>query len=319
MLIATPAAPTLALDRTAAVAISSLDGLAGAIAHARRVELSAWMLGSDRLVGALEDAAHGRARVDVMLEREPYAPVRADAQALARRNAARARELRAHHVRVHLVESRGAPLHLKAALVDGVAYLDDRNWAEHGAQTIVRSNRKSDVAAVEAALANAAGDAASPKYSAPEGGRGLALRKDRALRLEADLIARAPEGSLVRCASEWLLPGSIVTKALLARAAAGERVEVLVDECNPAAKDARREFAALARLRDAGAEVRVGRTTEKLCIAGDAGWVGSANATPGFLATVDWGLTSRARAIVSALAQRFDRAWDSARQIPRPT
>jgi hypothetical protein len=69
----------------------------------------------------------------------------------------------------------------------------------------------------------------------------------------------------------------------------------------------------LDRLERAGVEIRLGCAAEKLCIAGDAGWLGSANASAGRPETLDWGFRTRAPALVADLAQRFERRWQTAR------
>jgi hypothetical protein len=71
----------------------------------------------------------------------------------------------------------------------------------------------------------------------------------------------------------------------------------------------------LAQLSAAGAEVRVesGRHDEKLCVAGNRAWIGSANATTGFPDTVDWGVRTHAASAVDRLRATFERNWRAAK------
>ena len=76
---------------------------------------------------------------------------------------------------------------MKAAVVDGVAWLDDRNWAGSGSETVVRDSDPDDVAAVAAAVAGR-----------PGADRHLATTKAGAQRLESAVIADAGSAPLAR-------------------------------------------------------------------------------------------------------------------------
>ena len=280
--------------------LSSRGELLGALARARRVELAAYTLGPNRLLGALEAAAERGATVRVNLEGAPYARDPARAAAFRARNAALAAQLRLHGVRVRLSAARGAPLHLKAAVVDSALFLDDRNWPEGGPDTILRTTAPRDVAAARAAISGR-----TPRDA------DLALRKDRALAAEARTIAHV-RGGRVDCESESF-SASPVSRALLAAARRGVHVRVLVAARELHGKGARRELVALHALRAAGAEVRATRSDEKFCVAGAAAWLGSANASGGEPHAVEWGACTRRAATVSALATRFEAAWRAAR------
>jgi hypothetical protein len=275
--------------------LAGFDDVVSAIAGAREVALSAFVLGRGRLTHALEAAADRGAHVVVELEGAPYAPSVKAADGMRTCNAATAAELRAHGVRAHLRADDEAPLHLKGAVIDGVAFLDDRNWAGDGRETILRSERLGDAALVAAGIAGCAGRNA-----------GLVTQKNAALALEAETIAQAARGAQVLCESESFGP-SVVARALAARSAAGERVRLLVDARALGAV----AFESLDRLEKAGVEIRLGAAAEKLCIAGDAGWLGSANATVGRPETLDWGFRTSAPAIVADLAQRFEQRWEA--------
>jgi hypothetical protein len=142
-------------------------------------------------------------------------------------------------------------------------------------------------------------------------GERFATEKRAALRLEAGAIAN---GSGDRVAVESEAFGfSAVSKALRARALGGAHVRLLVSELEYRAGGTQ-ERSALAQLAAAGVSVRVGRSDEKLCIAGDRGWVGSANATyPEPM--LDWGAATRSKPALAALRAAFERNWDAARPV----
>jgi PLD-like domain len=283
----------------ATVGIVSGKVFLDALGRARSVELTSSFLPQGKLgvVAALERAAERGAHVRVHLEPEPYDPGGLGAR--ARANEAMIAELRAHGVDAALaVEMPNAPLHLKAAVVDGRAFLDDRNWLADGRDTIVFVHGAHETAAVRAAIRGG--------YAADDH---VAVRKREALALEADTIDCAVHGISVESES---FGSGVVARALLARACAGESVRLLVSS-----RDVRsmREVTVLSRLEVEGVKVRVegGGDNEKFCIAGDRVWVGSANATGGFPDTVDWGVRTRAKDVVHTLRAVFERHWNHAK------
>jgi len=282
--------------------LSSRRELLSALARARRVDLAAYALEGRELLEALGAAAERGAAVRVNLEAAPYARDPERAEALRAQNAAIAAGLRARGVRVRLAVEPGAPLHMKAAVVDAAVFLDDRNWPAGGPDTILRSTSRRDVVAARAAISGCA-----PPVGA------LALRKDRALALEARLIDET-RGDRVDCESESF-SASGVYRALLAAVRNGKHVRVLVAARELHGAGGRRERASLRRLRAAGAEVRATRSDEKICVTRDAAWLGSANATAGAPHTVDWGVRTRRAADVAALAMRFEATWRAARTV----
>ena len=280
-------------------AIVAQPGLLAAFRRAASIALSAYVLEPDAAVTkALEDAGDRGARVSVRLEGSPYAG-REPSGDLAERNGRGVAELRAHGVAVHLTTAGDLPVHMKAALVDGVAYLDDRNWPADGLDTIVATSDADDVAAVTSALR---GDPAADGH--------LAGEKRAALRLEAQTISAA-RGDQIDVESESF-GYSAVSKALYERARRGAHVRLLV---------AKREFdeggaterAALRRLAGVGVEVRVVANDEKLCSAGDRGWIGSANATYEPAAMLDWGMETRRPALLRGIEAAFERNWACSR------
>jgi phosphatidylserine/phosphatidylglycerophosphate/cardiolipin synthase-like enzyme len=276
-------------------AIVAQTGLLAAFRQAASIVLSAYVLEPEAAVTqALEGAADRGARVSVRLEGAPYAG-RQPSSDLAERNRRVAAELRAHGGAVHLTTQDDLPVHMKAAVVDGVVYLDDRNWPADGLDTVVATSDADDVAAVTSALG---GEPAADGH--------LATEKRAALRLEARAISAAG-GDRIDVESESF-GYSAVSKALYDRAGRGAHVRLLV---------AKREFdeggaterAALRRLAGVGVEVRVVANDEKLCSAGDRGWIGSANATYEPAAMLDWGMETRRSALLHGIAAAFERNW----------
>jgi hypothetical protein len=275
--------------------VATLGQVADALERARDVELSAWTLRPGVLERALERAGDRGANVSVHLESRPYAGSEVVARRMRDQNLATAAALGRHRVSVDMSQF-DAPLHLKAAVVDGTAYLDERNWANSDA-TIVSTQCPSDVELVRDALHGRSGVTDS-----------FATRKDAALALEADVIEHAPPGLPIRFASESFGPGR-VAKALEARALAGADVRVIVDGRESRQTSGARERSELARLRAAGAEVRTADRPTKECLTGSDAWAGSANATSANPSTIDWGMRIAEPAVVNALSNDFERAW----------
>ncbi|MFY9781747.1 MAG: phospholipase D-like domain-containing protein [Candidatus Baltobacteraceae bacterium] len=286
---------------------SSLDGrtlsdssaLLQALASARSVRFSAYLLRQGRFLDALEEAAARGADVRVTLQGAPYGGDPAERARLAQLNAGAAEALRARGARVHLTSEQEPMVHLKAAVVDGTAYLDDRNWSDRGGDTIVATSVAADVSAVASALDGVA-----------RSSEALATEKDRALSLESHLIhqARGP----VDCESESF-SGSSVYSALKERALAGGEVRLLVTRRDLEHGRNAFEVQALERLAQAGVEIRVGQADDKLCLASGEAWVGSANASGGRPRTLDWGLRSRDATLAGASRERFEANWRTAK------
>jgi len=277
------------------------DGaVVAAIARGSEVALSAYVLRPGSPVeAALERAADRGARVSVTLEGHPYRGG-SGADSPARANRRTAETLRQHGVAVRLAGRDAIPVHLKAAVIDGTAYLDDRNWTGDGHDTIVATTGARQVAAVASA---AAGRATAPVP-------GLALDKAAALRLEARSI-RDAGGDHLDVQSESF-GYSCVYDALRDRAASGTHVRLVVSAREYAHRRNTAERSALRHLREAGVEVRVVAGDEKLCIGGDRGWVGSANATYAGKPMLDWGMQTRDPSLLRELERRFEATWATA-------
>jgi hypothetical protein len=286
-------------------ALTTDRAVAAAIERGSSVALSAYVLRPGSGVeAALERAGDRGAQVTVTLEGHPYRGG-TGSHSLAHANRASAASLRRHGVAVRLPGRAAIPVHLKAAVVDGTAYLDDRNWTGDGHDTIVAT---SDPRAVDAVAATLAGRAAA---SVP----GLALDKAAALRLEARAI-RDADGDRLDVQSESF-GYSRVYDALRDRAAHGAHVRLLVSAREYAQRGNVAERSALRHLREVGVEVRVVCSDEKLCVGGDRGWVGSANATFAGRPMLDWGMETRDPAMLRELERRFEATWATAAEPRR--
>jgi phosphatidylserine/phosphatidylglycerophosphate/cardiolipin synthase-like enzyme len=289
--------------------ITTTPEFLGALDAAGSIALSAYTLragaeNSEQVIAALERAGDRGAHVYVRLEGAPYDP--GGSGGLARQNLDTIAALRRHGVNAVASSDPQAPLHLKAAVVDGRAFLDDRNWPGTGANTIVTTADPDDVAAVTAAL------------DGRHGADGhLATWKWRAQQLELDTLRYSPAHA-IDFESESFGAGRL-SALLEQRARAGDSVRLLVAGRDLAGNS--REAAALAQLAAAGVEVRVGAAgqgelDEKMCITGNSAWVGSANATAGFPETADWGMRTRVAPVVDALRARFEQNWSGAQRYP---
>ncbi len=291
-----------------AVSLSSVPRVLAHVAAARDVAFGAYFLSPrGAAAGALLDAARRGAHVALTLQSDPYRNPFG-----ARGNAEVARELRAAGGEVRLLPSGEAPFHLKAAVCDGVAYLDDRNWTKRGPEIVLADDDPHDVALVRDALAgharNAlagrAGDTPAPAER-PADETALALRKDEALRRELALVESA--GTQPVLVETERVATSPLTRALQRRALAGEPTTLIVGRER---HHSRTEAHALAELRRDGVDVRSGGANEKLALAGDTAWIGSVNATgvSGRNAgQLEWGTLTRDPAIVGAVRTSLER------------
>ncbi|GAC1533591.1 MAG: hypothetical protein NVS2B17_01470 [Candidatus Velthaea sp.] len=287
------------------IAIASVPALTAACARARSIDFAAYTLGRGPLRDALVRAAEQGAAVRVRLEGSPLGPA-----GIAQANATTIAALRAAGADASMTSPGEPVLHMKAAVVDGVAWLDDRNWAGGGAETVIRDSDAADVTSVRAALAGGADSAGT-----------LRTTKGSAQILEAGAIAAA--GAAPVAVETESFGSGLIYNALLHRGQAGLPTRLLVagrEACAPGA-DGDRERHRLARLASLGVEVRVGKPGaadlgEKLALGPNQAWVGSTNATfAGGAAGLqrDWGLSTRDPALVDALRQTFERNWAGAR------
>jgi phosphatidylserine/phosphatidylglycerophosphate/cardiolipin synthase-like enzyme len=282
------------------IAPSSQKQLVSALRRAQTVLLTAYILRPGSVLDALEDAARRGARVTVRLEGRPYG--KAGSQ-IAAENRATVRALRRCGADASLADtnaSNGPALHMKAAVCDGVAFLDDRNWPRQG-DTIVRDNFPADVRAIEtAALTGRA-------LRAPD----LCTNKRDALWSERRLLASAGKAKRVDVQSEsfgasggtygelkWLAQSGVACRLIVARRDLKEKT--------------RRALDALTR---AGVSVRLSDSDEKMALVdGKRAWIGSANCSSPFYNgnALEWSLRTGAPAILTRLSRRFDATWRTA-------
>lgn len=240
----------------------------------------------------MEAAARRGAEVHVRLEGRLFHGTRD----MKTRNREALRRLRAAHADAGYVDrtaSTGPELHMKAAVCDGVAYLDNCNWNANDA--VIRDDRPRDAAAIRIAA----------DHRCDNGTPALALNKRRALALEAAVLLRTHtkrvdvETESLRC--------SAVSSALRTLAGKGVRCRLLVSTYELA-----QMRPTLASLEKIGVQIRSVSVSEKLAIAdGSRAWIGSANATSPYYNRdcIDWGLRTADAHIVRALQTRFDANW----------
>lgn len=281
--------------------LSSHDAFLAALGVARDVTCEAYVL-PPSTAKAFEAAAERGAHVRVRLE---GAPLGAGDGRLAQVNRRRAEEMRAHGVDAALADGRDGVVHAKVALIDGVAWLDDRNFPRYGQDLIVRDDDPADTAAIAAAL-----------QGKPLPAERVALDKVNALALEARaLTERVPATLDVSSESFGYGPIEELLRAAIAR---GAHVRLLVSTLE-LKRAIPQELAALRLL--VGAEIRARPDVDKLAVTAHCAWVGSANATSASAREPqrDWGVISDRKAAVAALQARFDAAWVNAKPVVVPS
>jgi hypothetical protein len=271
------------------LSLSSVPDVLARIASARDVAFGAYFLPPGAARRALVDAARRGAHVSVTLQDDPYRNPRGKTL-----NAGAARALREAGATVTLLRSDAVPFHLKAAVCDGAAYLDDRNWTARGPETVVADDDPQDVALVRDALAGHGGADAA-----------LATRKDEALRREAELVDRAGAAPVV--VETEHVSTTPLTEALCRHARGGAATTLIVA---PGAHRSRTEASALRKLAADGVAIRAGGHNQKLALAGDAAWIGSGNATGAAgrsARQLEWGVVTRDPPLVAAVRDTLAR------------
>jgi phosphatidylserine/phosphatidylglycerophosphate/cardiolipin synthase-like enzyme len=262
------------------LALASTAETLAAVASARSVSFSAYLLHPGALFDALDAAARRGAKVVARVEESPYR-----AGSLARLNARMLERLRRDGA-----DARAEPgVHAKTLIADGVAYYDDANWLERGGDTILRDP-----------------DARDPA---------VATTKGAALDLELRAIEAARAGDAIDLETESFGNGP-VSGALERAAGRGARVRVLVSR-RELRRNAR-EAETIAGLERAGAEVRSTGATEKFAVVGERAWVGSANATYGAFDQSDWGAVVDDAPVREHCASAFASRWGTARREKAP-
>jgi phosphatidylserine/phosphatidylglycerophosphate/cardiolipin synthase-like enzyme len=279
------------------ISISSEKQVARAMRSARSVLLTAYTLRPGLVLDSLENAARRGAHVTVRLEGKPYGDTSGTIRAENKRVLRALRHLGADAKLVDTNAHNGPALHMKAAICDGVAYLDDRNWPGAG-DTIVRDDFHADVSAITSAALRGRAQR-SPEFS---------TSKRDALWSERELLASARHAKRVDVESESFGAGSGVYGAIKSLAEAGVPCRLIVSrrDLNPRS---RRALAALAR---AGVAVRLSDSDEKMAVVDNArAWIGSANATSPYADgdQIEWGLRTDAPDVLRHLSRRFDATW----------
>jgi hypothetical protein len=276
------------------LSLSSCSAFRSFVSQAKEIELSAYTLGHGATERALIAAADRGASVRVRLAGTPFGDASGE---LARRNEDEAAKLAKHGI--DAVVSRDSDVHLKAAVVEGHVFLDDRNWCDAD-DVILTSGDSSDLAATRAAITGAETHSTSD---------GLVFTKGEALREEAKCISGA--AAPIRLQTETLSP-SIITKCLRSVA---KRVSVRILLSRTSELGNPRTRAALIALTKLGVAVRVTKANDKFCLSGTHAWVGSANASGGDLQMSDWGAPFDDSKSIETLRVRFDEAWSTAKSI----
>ncbi|MBV9270388.1 MAG: phospholipase D family protein [Candidatus Eremiobacteraeota bacterium] len=284
------------------VTLSTPTAVLSAVERARDVTFAAYLLPDGAMREALEAAARAGATVHVRLESQPYGD---GARDIADENKEAIKELR--HARIDARSTLAGEnwLHLKAVVCDGVAYLDDRNFAAHGAQTVVCDDSKGDAEKVlDAILRDDTGSSLRFSTSKWDG-----------LKKEAALIREAHRGDTVEVASEFF-SGCAVSVALRAAAHRGVHCKLEVGD------QKHRKPQAITMLRNLaadGVEIRIGKTAEKFAVLDRCrAWIGSANATYGWETERDWSIRTSNEDIARAVHRNFVDVWREGKAV-RPS
>jgi hypothetical protein len=180
------------------------------------------------------------------------------------------------------------PLHAKLAIIDGVGYLDGRNW--DAGDVILKDTNANDLSVLTSALA-----------LTPIDGTQLDTIKQDALSMEVSFIG-AHTGT-IDFMTESFGAGSVAT-ALLTAVQAGKTVHIIVLKSDLSTT----EDTVLTQLQTAGADVRTnsGSGSEKMTIANGVAWFGSSNATTGNPFQIDWGMNITDPTIVNSLQSLYN-------------
>jgi phosphatidylserine/phosphatidylglycerophosphate/cardiolipin synthase-like enzyme len=235
------------------------------------------------MVRALDAACDRGVRVDVQLDRAPFAyAVTANAQSMM--------QLQSHRCGARYARGN---VHLKVALLDHTMYLSDRNFTADG--LFLRDSLPDDRQAVLTTLS---------------GGNGQTehfwTRKSDALNAEAAFIATATQTLFVETESFGF--GNVVFDAIRERAASRVAVYLLVAQTEYDQQSSERS--AVAYLAKYGVVIRLSDANAKLAVPdADGAWIGSANATGGVPEQTDWGMLLPGNSAAVSVAERFHADW----------
>jgi len=281
------------------LSLTTTAGVMRTMRGARCIELCSYVSPSKWMLRSLEAAAANGARVRVRLEALPYGDRTGQ---LARENRRAVSDLRAARVDARLGDRSGRhPNHMKAAVIDGVAFLDDRNWPSDPRNLVVRDGNRHEVSAVRSAMHGRVIPAGT-----------LAVTKGVALSQEATLLSDdSRTRGAVDVQTEAFTAGTAPYTALKRLAACGVPVRLLISrrDLRPAA------IGALKVLARCGVTIRATDAGEKLTVCEGGAWIGSANASFGGSDQIDWGARMEGRAVCKALAEHFEANWSRARPL----
>jgi phosphatidylserine/phosphatidylglycerophosphate/cardiolipin synthase-like enzyme len=279
--------------QSSSVSVVAYTTVTGAIASGHEVCLSAYVF-TTAMFDALQTAAKNGAKVTVVLPQEEKSTDSSDATALQTAGAT-------------IVWDPGSPtdhpLHAKLALVDGVAYLDGRNWDTN--DVTITDGVAADYTAITNAL-----------NLNPTSSTNLdTLKSNSIAREDAFITGAAPgKGVTVQFMSESFGTDTATNTALENAAKAGATVEVMVLSSDESGNST--EEAVLNTLKADGAQVRLNPASgsEKIALIGgqSTAWFGSANATDSTTSTdnyIDWGMTVTNASVVSSLQSYFNTTW----------
>lgn len=290
------------------IAFTDVADVVERVADARSVIIATYELSPrSTLLRAIAAAAARGAHVDVVLSGSAFGAARvANESSMQLLVAAPQRCALTQHSRAmcRVWYSAGAD-HLKIAVVDQgrgpAVFLSDRNFASRSrAELVVRDEIAQDRPILERAVYGIAG---SDDH--------LWTTKGTALMAEAAIIRQRRTRSL-SIASESFGSGSVVYRAIIDRARAGDHVRLLVAQLEYRRSISERR--AVAALEATGVVVRIGGD-EKMAVDGPDVWIGSANASgagrngAGGEAQLDWGMAFTSDALAQHVQRQFDADW----------
>jgi PLD-like domain len=290
-----PCSQSQASGQSSTVTVVPFTSVTSAITSAHSVCLSAYVF-TTAMYTALDTAAKSGEKVTVVLPNEEKSSDTTDAAQLTKDGAT-------------VVWDPGSPadhpLHAKLAVVDGVAYLDGRNWDT--TDVTITDGNAADFAAIENAL-----------NLNPTSSTNLDTLKSVAIaREDAFITGAAPKtGVTVQFMSESFGSDANTVTALENAAKAGATVQVIVLSSDESGNST--EEAALTAMKADGIAIRLNPAggSEKMTVISSqsTAWFGSANATSSTATTdnyIDWGMTVTNASVISSLQSYFTTTWSS--------
>lgn len=282
--------------QSTAVSIVPYTTFTSTLSAGHSICFSAYVFTSDSFT-ALDTAAKAGATETVVLPQEEQATDQTDATKLQTDGAT-------------IVWDPGStggdnPLHAKLAIVDGVPYLDGRNW--DSTDVVIEDGTTADFTAIENAL-----------NLNPTSSTNLDTLKSNSLAREASYInGGSYSGSVtLRFMSESFGSNPTINAALEAAAQSGANVEIIVLKSDESGNTT--EQTELTKLKNDGAQIRLNSAggSEKVSLLSNSssGWFGSANSTKDTTTStnyIDWGMTVTSSTVLSSLQSYFDTTWSS--------